>query len=161
GPSQIFALSDTELATRLSFFLWGQGPDTTLLDLADARELGKPEVLRAQVERMLRDPRAASLVDNFALRWLNLDDLDAVDPEPAQFPGFNEALRRDMATEVQLFLSSILLQERPVQELLDASHTFLNERLARHYGIDDVFGAQFRRVELQDPRRWGILGKGA
>ena len=161
GASRIFALNDTELATRLSFFLWGQGPDTALLDLAAARELGKPEVLRAQVQRMLRDPRAANLVDNFALRWLNLDDLDAVDPEPAQFPGFNNALRKDLATEVQLFLSSVLLEERPVQELLDARHTFLNERLARHYGINDVFGAQFRRVELQDERRWGILGKGA
>ncbi len=161
SSSNLVALNDTELASRLSFFLWGQGPDDTLLDLARDKRLSEPEVLREQVLRMLSDRRARNLVDNFALRWLNLDDLTAVQPEPEYFPGFNNLLRQDFATEVKLFLGSILLEERPVHEILTASHTFLNERLARHYGIDDVFGAQFRRVELKDERRWGILGKSA
>jgi hypothetical protein len=161
GDAHTFALSQTELATRLSFFLWSQGPDELLLDAALKGELIKPEVMQAQVTRMLADERAQALVNNFALKWLNLDSLDAIDPEPAQFPGFNDGLRDDFSEEVQLFITSVLLEDRPVNELLTASHTFLNERLARYYGITDVHGAQFRRVELADENRWGILGKGA
>jgi Protein of unknown function (DUF1592)/Protein of unknown function (DUF1588)/Protein of unknown function (DUF1595)/Protein of unknown function (DUF1585)/Protein of unknown function (DUF1587) len=156
-----FLLSDVELASRLSFFLWSQGPDDTLLKIASAGELKRPEVLEAQARRMLADPRASSLVRNFALKWLNVDNLNAVQPDPLLFPSFNDQLRRDMRVEVESFLSSVLLQDRNVNELLTANHTFLNERLARHYGIKSVFGPQFRRVELQDPQRWGLLGKGA
>ena len=156
-----FPLSDLELASRLSFFLWSQGPDDTLLKVATNGELKRPEVLEAQARRMLADPRASSLVRNFALKWLNVDNLNAVQPDPLLFPSFNDQLRRDMRTEIESFVSSVLLQDRNVSELLTASHTFLNERLARHYGITSVIGPQFRRVELQDPRRWGLLGKGA
>ena len=157
----MFALSDRELATRLSFFLWGQGPDDTLLKLAADGTLRNDAVLDEQVQRMLADPRAQTLVDNFALRWLNLDDPLAVDVDPNLFPNFRAQLRLDFAEELRLFIASILLEDRPVQDLLSASHTYLNDRLARHYGIDTVFGAQFRRVELQDERRWGLLGKAA
>jgi hypothetical protein len=117
--------------------------------------------MEAQVQRMLADPRAATLVGNFALGWLNLDDLDAVDPDDRLFPGFTEELREDFATEIELFLRSILLEDENVQELLTADHTFLNERLARHYGITTVHGPQFRRVTLEDETRHGLLGKGA
>jgi hypothetical protein len=161
GDEREFALSDRELATRLSFFIWGQGPDETLLTLASDGTLRNDEVLQEQVQRMLSDPRAATLVDNFALRWLNLDDPLAVDVDPNLFPGFRAQLRLDFAEELRLFLTSILLEDRPVQDMLSASHTYLNDRLARHYGIETVFGAQFRRVELQDERRWGLLGKAA
>jgi hypothetical protein len=161
GATGAFALSDLELATRLSFFLWSQGPDERLLDLAAAGRLKSPEVLQAQALRMLRDPRASSLVRNFALKWLDVDSLGDVQPDPNRFPTFTEALRRDMAVEVESFVGSVLLEDRSVDELLTADHTFLNERLARHYGLDSVLGPQFRRVRLDDRRRWGLLGKGA
>jgi hypothetical protein len=156
-----YRLSALELASRLSFFLWNSGPDEALLDLAIAGNLGRPDTLAQQVERMLADPRAESLVDVFALRWLNLDDLTAVDPDDALFPNFSEELRADFATEVELFLKSILLENRNVTELLTADHTFLNDRLAEHYGISGVYGSQFRRVALDNPARFGLLGKAA
>ena len=156
-----FPLSDLELASRLSFFLWGQGPDDALLDVAAAGKLRAPDALRTQALRMLRDPRASSLVRNFALKWLDLDNLDEVVPDPNLFPAFDDGLRRDLATEIESFVSSILLEDRNVSDLLTADHTFLNQRLARHYGIAGVLGSQFRRVTLEDSRRWGVLGKGA
>jgi hypothetical protein len=157
-----YALDDYELASRLSFFLWSQGPDEELLTLAEAGELSRPETLGAEVERMLADPRAEVLVTNFALAWLNLDDLDAVEPDSNIFAGeFSNGLREDFAEEIKLFVQSILLENENVRSLLDADHTYLNERLARHYGIDNVFGPQFRRVELEDPTRHGLLGKSA
>jgi hypothetical protein len=154
-------LSDAELATRLAFFLWGQGPDESLRALAAAGELSQPDVLIAQARRMLDDPRAGKLVSDFALRWLDLRNLTAVDPDANLFPEFSETLRQDFATEVELFLASILLADRDVRELLTAEHTFLNERLAEHYGIDGIRGPQFRQVELTDPTRHGLLGKAA
>ena len=156
-----FALSDLELATRLSFFLWSRGPDDELLKVAEEGRLGDPEVLAAQIERMLADPRAEKLVTEFALRWLGLDDLDDVEPDSTRFPDFDDQLRAAFETEAELFLRSVLLEDRSVHELLTAGYTFLNERLARHYGIDSVLGPQFRRVELDDPRRFGLLGKAA
>ena len=156
-----FPLNDLELASRLSFFLWSQGPDDTLLDIAAAGKLRAPDALRTQALRMLRDRRASSLVRNFALKWLDLDDLDEVVPDPNLFPAFDDGLRRDLATEIESFVSSILLEDRNVGDLLTAGHTFLNQRLARHYGITSVLGSQFRRVTLEDSRRWGVLGKGA
>ena len=155
------ALSDIELASRLSFFLWSRGPDAELLQTAADGKLHDPSVLRAQVERMLADPRAVSLVRNFALKWLNLDDLDSVVPDARLFPNFSDELRDDFATEIDLFLRSVLLGDENVDTLLTADYTFLNERLARHYGIDSVHGPQFRRVHLDDERRFGLLGKGA
>jgi mono/diheme cytochrome c family protein len=160
GPRE-FPLSDLELASRLSFFLWSQGPDETLLSAAERGELRNPEALRAQALRMLEDRRAWSLVRNFAMKWLDLDDLGGVEPDPELFPTFTRALREDMAAEVESFVASVLLEDRNIGDLLTARHTFLNERLARHYGIDSVHGPQFRRVDLVDSRRWGLLGKGA
>jgi mono/diheme cytochrome c family protein len=156
-----FALTDLELASRLSFFVWSQGPDDTLLEVAAAGKLHAPEVLRAQALRMLNDRRASSLVRNFALKSLDLDKLGGVVPDPNLFPTFDDGLRRDLATEVESFVASVLLEDRNVGDLITADHTFLNERLARHYGITSVLGPQFRRVTLEDSRRWGLLGKGA
>jgi mono/diheme cytochrome c family protein len=156
-----FPLSDLELASRLSFFLWSQGPDEPLLKVAAAGKLRAPQALRAEALRMLKDRRASSLVRNFALKWLDLDDLDEVVPDPNLFPTFTDQLRRDMSAEIESFVSSVLLEDRNVGDLLTANHTFLNERLARHYGMTSVLGPQFRRVTLADARRWGLLGKGA
>jgi hypothetical protein len=154
-------LSALELASRLSFFLWSQGPDDELLKLAESGELATPSVLSQQVERMLADPRGEVLLSSFAEGWLAVDDLEAVVPDMLLFPEFTDGLRRDFAAEMRLFLKSVLLGDRNVKELLTADYTFLNERLARHYGIDGVVGPQFRRVELTDPVRYGLLGKGA
>jgi hypothetical protein len=156
-----YALDDFELASRLSFFLWSQGPDDELLRLASAGELSNPEVLDAQVERMLVDPRARVLVDEFALRWLGVDDLEAVVPDRLLFPEFTDALREDFAEEIRLFVASVLFEDANVRTLLTANHTYLNERLARHYGVPGVVGPQFRRMTLDDERRHGLLGKGA
>ena len=158
---ETFALDDFELASRLSFFLWSQGPDEALLELAAAGKLRDPDTVEAQVERMLADPRAQALVQGFALRWLNVDELNAVDPDDRLFPEFTDGLRNDFATEIELFIASVLLENRNVQELLTADHTFVNERLARHYGVADVRGPQFRRVTIKDEARRGLLGKGA
>jgi len=153
------ALTDVELASRLSFFLWNTGPDDELLALAAAGRLTRPGAVEAQVKRMMADPRASSLVTSFATKWLNLDGLDSVQPDPMLFPGFNEQLRHDFLNEVQAFVSSIFLEDRSVVDLLNAGHTFLNDRLAQHYGISGVTGTQFRQVTLAEKERWGLLGK--
>ncbi|HEY3517146.1 MAG TPA: DUF1592 domain-containing protein [Gammaproteobacteria bacterium] len=158
---ETFALDDFELASRLSFFLWSQGPDDELLDLAAAGKLRDDDVVAEQVERMLADPRAQSLVTGFALRWLNVDEIDAVDPDDRLFPDFTDALRDDFATEIEQFVASVLLDDRDVHDLLTADWTFVNERLARYYGMRDVHGPQFRRVTVDDETRRGLLGKGA
>jgi len=154
-------LSDVELASRLSFFLWGQGPDDELLASAADGNLHEAKVMQAQVQRMLADPRARTLVSGFAMKWLDLDKLNSVDPDPRLFPGFSVQVRQDLSQEAELFLKSVLLGNQSVVRLLDAKYTFLNERLAHLYGVDGVFGPQFRRVQLKDSRRWGLLGKGA
>jgi len=157
----VFALTDLELASRLSFFLWSEGPDDRLLDLAAAGKLHEPKVLDAEVQRMLADRRTENLVTSFAIKWLDLDKLDSVDPDPKIFPAFTPALRQDFLQEVELFLGSVMLDDQSVVRLLDGNYTFLNERLARHYGIDGVRGPQFRRVPLTNEARFGLLGKGA
>jgi mono/diheme cytochrome c family protein len=156
-----FPLSDLELASRLSFFLWSQGPDEQLLKIAAAGKLHTPEALQAEALRMLKDRRASNLVRNFALKWMDLDNLREVEPDPNLFPTFNDQLRKDLSTEIESFVGSVLLADRNVGDLLTADHTFLNERLAKHYGISSVLGPQFRRVTLDNPQRWGLLGKGA
>jgi hypothetical protein len=156
-----FPLSDLELASRLSFFLWSQGPDDALLDIAAAGKLRTVDALQAQALRMLKDRRAERLVRNFALKWLDLDNLGGVEPDPKLFPTFSAALRRDLSVEIESFVASILLEDRNVSDLLTANHTFLNERLARHYGIGSVLGPQFRRVTVDRAQRSGLLGKGA
>ena len=164
GAKTELALTDLELASRLSFFLWNTGPDRELLTLAESGSLTKPgasPVMEKQVRRMLGDPKASSLVTNFAMKWLNLDSLDSVKPDPVLFPAFNDQLRHAFSTEAEAFVSSILLEDRSLVDLLTADHTFLNERLARHYGIPGVLGPQFRRVTLTDKERFGLLGKAA
>jgi hypothetical protein len=159
-PNTEFALTDLELASRLSFFLWNAPPDDELLNLAISNGLSKAGALDAQVKRMLRDPRASSLASGFAMKWLSLDDLDTVTPDPALF-GQMDALRADFSREVETFISSVLLEDHSVVDLLTSKSTFLNQRLAQHYGIQGVTGAQFRKIELTDERRFGLLGKAA
>jgi hypothetical protein len=161
SPDAEVALTDLELASRLSFFLWNAGPDDELLTLAAAGGLNKAGALEKQVRRMMADPKASSLVTSFAMKWLDIADLEAVKPDPMVFPDFTDQLRRDFSREAEAFLSSILLEDRNVLDLLTADHTFLNERLARHYGISGVLGPQFRRVTLAEKERWGLLGKAA
>jgi hypothetical protein len=163
APGSEYAISDLELAWRLSFFLWSQGPDETLLDLAQQATLHEPDVLARQVRRMLADERSRSLVTNFAFQWLGVRRLDAIDPDPRLYPTFDEDLRRAFTKEMELYLDSILRSSTStsVVDLLTARHTFVNERLARHYGLPNVRGDQFRRVELTDPHRFGLFGKGS
>jgi mono/diheme cytochrome c family protein len=162
GPASgdSYALSSVELASRLSFFLWSSIPDAELLELAAADELAEPAVLKQQVERMLADPRAETLASNFAFQWLNLGELDGLAPDPFVFADVNRDIRAHFVTESRLFVDSIFRSDVSVLELLTADHTFVNEGLARHYGIDDVYGTRFRRVELEDENRFGLLGKG-
>jgi mono/diheme cytochrome c family protein len=161
-PNTEFALTDLELASRLSFFLWNSGPDDELLNLAIAKGLSKPGALDAQVKRMLSDPRASNLVGSFAMKWLSLDDLDTVKPDPNIFgQAYNDGLRQDFTREVESFMSSVLLEDRPIVDLLTAKHTFVNQRLAQHYGIRGITGTQFRKIELTDENRFGLLGKAA
>jgi mono/diheme cytochrome c family protein len=151
-------LDDLELASRLSFFLWNQGPDDQLLALANQHQLANTAVLDAQVARMLKDPRAESLVTDFAFSWLNFGTLSQVEPLDREF---NSAMRENFETEARLFLASVLLENRNVTDLLTANYTFVNDMLARQYGIPGILGPQFRQVTLSDENRWGILGKGA
>jgi Protein of unknown function (DUF1592)/Protein of unknown function (DUF1588)/Protein of unknown function (DUF1595)/Protein of unknown function (DUF1585)/Protein of unknown function (DUF1587) len=160
-PGTIYRISDVALASRLAFFLWAQGPDEQLLDLAAAGKLHDPKVLAEQVYRMLADPRAESLVTNFAFQWLQVDDMDKVKVDPTVYPDFDSDLRAAFRQEMRLFLGSVLLQDRDVTQLLTANWTFVNGRLALHYGIAGVRGSEFRRVILKNPNRWGLLGKGA
>src|SRR3984893_7617559 len=161
NEAKFHALSDRELASRLSFFLWKRAPDDELLKLANTGALRKPGVLDAQVRRMLTAPQAETLGTDFALRWLDLLEVKKFEWDKQIFPEFNAELRQDFATEIDLFLRSILLEDKNVEQLLTADYTFLNERLAKHYGITTVHGEQFRRVHLEDENRYGLLGKGA
>ena len=161
GPGSIYALPDLQLASRLSFFLWSQGPDAQLLHAASSGVLHDPQVLQAQVRRMLADPRSDSLVTNFAFQWLNVNKIDAIEPDPVLYPDFDRTLREGFREEMRLFLNSILHSDRSVLELLTSEQTFLNERLAVLYRIPNIRGAQFRPVRLTDPNRFGLLGKGA
>jgi len=151
-------LNDLELATRLAFFLWSQGPDEELIALASNGSLSDPEIMAQQVKRMLDDNRAEALIENFALAWLNLDELEQIQPVDRRF---NDGTRTNFEKEIRLFLSSVLLEDRPVSELLTADWTFVNDSLASHYGIEGIYGPQFRRIRLEDENRWGLLGKGA
>ncbi len=161
GPGAVFRISDIELASRLSFFLWSEGPDKELLDLAVAGKLHDPQNLSSEVRRMLADPRAESLVTSFAFDWLQVNDMDKVNPDPTVYPDFDEDLRNAFKEEMRLFLASVLLGDHDVCDLLTANYTFVDGRLALHYGIPGVRGNEFRRVTLADPNRWGLLGKGA
>ena len=154
-------VTNLELASRLSFFLWSSIPDETLMDLAAKGRLSDPVVLEQQVRRMLADPRSKSLVTNFAFQWLRVRDLDKIDPDAVLFPNFDAGLKTAFRKEMELFVSSVFNEDHNVMDLMTANYTFVNERLAAHYGIPDIRGAQFRKVTLPDPNRWGLLGKGS
>jgi mono/diheme cytochrome c family protein len=162
APNAPYRISDVELASRLSFFLWSSIPDDELLDLAAKRQLGTPANLARQVRRMLADPRADAFVNNFAGQWLFLRNLTAAVPVQSTFPDFDDTLRQAFERETELFFASIVREDRSAFDLLRANYTFLNERLARHYGIAGVKGSHFRRVELEkDSMRLGLLGQGS
>jgi mono/diheme cytochrome c family protein len=158
-PGAIYTLSDLELASRLSFFLWSSIPDEELLTLAEQHKLSVPKTLEAQVRRMLADPRSKTLTTNFAFEWLRVRDTATLDPDPYTYPAFDAPLRTAIRREMELFLESVFREDRSVIDLLSADYTFLNERLARHYQVPNVRGDQFRRVTLTDPNRYGLLGK--
>ena len=161
-PGSAHSISDIELASRLSFFLWSSIPDDALIEAAEQGRLSEPEVLEAQVRRMIADSRSDALVDNFTGQWLQLRNLDSrVRPDLLLFPDFDDNLRQAMRRETESLFAHVLREDLPVHELMTASYTFLNERLARHYGIDGVYGQRFRRVELDDPNRWGLFGHGS
>ncbi|HEV8416167.1 MAG TPA: DUF1592 domain-containing protein [Bryobacteraceae bacterium] len=160
-PGSIYKLSGTELASRLSFFLWSSIPDEALLALAEQGKLSDPKVLEQQVRRMLADQRAKTLTTNFAFEWLKIRDMDALEPDPFTYPAFDRSLRVALRREMELFVDSVFHEDRSVVDLLSANYTFVNERLAAHYGIENIRGDHFRRVTLTDPNRFGLLGKGA
>ena len=155
----VYRIGDLELASRLSFFLWSTIPDDQLLNLASQGKLKDPAVLEQQVKRMLADSRSQALVDNFGDQWLYLRNLKNINPDFETFPDFDDNLRQAMKQETDLFLESIMREDHSVLDLLTADYTFLNERLARHYGIPNIYGTDFRRVTLTDERRRGLLGQ--
>ena len=156
-----YRLSDLEIASRLSFFLWSSIPDDTLLDVASKGGLKSPAVLDQQVRRMLADPKSQAFIDNFVGQWLQLRNLKTKQPNSHEFPDFDDNLRQSLGTEAEMFFASIMREDRSVLDLMTANYTFLNERLARHYGVPNVYGTHFRRVTLKDETRYGLLGKGA
>ena len=161
APGTAYRVSDLELASRLSFFLWRSIPDDALLEAAASGMLADPAELDRQVRRMLADRRATRFTNDFVDQWLQVRNLQAHLPDRRQFRGFDRTLRDAMVQETQLFFESQVRGDRPIDELLRADYTYLNERLARHYGIDDIYGSHLRRVTLTDPRRFGLLGQGS
>jgi hypothetical protein len=163
APGEPYRVSDLELASRLSFFLWSSIPDQTLVQLGAESQLSDPEVLKAQVERMIADPRSEAFIENFTGQWLNVRGIAASEPVVELFPDFDSTLRDAYRREIELFFGSIIQEDRSILDLLTADHTYVNERLAKHYGISGVYGSQFRRVELgqEHSMRHGLVGKGA
>ena len=162
APETTYPISDVELASRLSFFLWSSIPDEELLAIAQRGELHRPKVLESQVRRMLADPRSISLVENFAAQWLHLRNLESFTPDLRLFPDFDDNLREAFRRETELHFEALLREDRVVLDLIKTDHTFLNERLAKHYGIPNVYGSRFRRVALDsESRRGGLLRQGS
>jgi hypothetical protein len=162
APNTPYRVSDLELASRLSFFLWSSIPDDELLQVATAGRLREPVVLERQVRRMLADPRSRSLVDNFAAQWLHLRNLASITPDMRLFPAFDDNLRQAFRQETELFFESVLREDRSLLDLLRADYTFVNERLAKHYGIPHIYGSHFRRIALEKgSERGGLLRQGS
>ena len=159
APGSVHRISDVELASRLSFFLWSSIPDDELLAAAERGALSDPSVLAAQVRRMLADPRLQALVENFSGQWLYLRNIAGIQPDSTSFPNFDENLRQALAQETELLIESTLREDRSVADLLRTDYIFLNQRLAEHYGIKGIYGNEFRRVTLDDPQRYGLLGQ--
>jgi hypothetical protein len=160
-PGQAFRISDMDLASRLSFFLWSRAPDDTLVQLAAQKALHEPDVLNAQVRRMLADPRAHALVTNFAFQWLNVHGLELVEPDPNLFPDYSADLVADFSKEMELFIGGVFEADASIMDLLTSNKTFVNERLALHYGVKGVRGGAFRQITWDKDYRRGLLGKGA
>jgi hypothetical protein len=161
-PGSNHPVSDVELASRLSFFLWSSIPDEELLSLAERGELREPRTLEAQVRRMIADPRANAMIENFVGQWLQLRNLESrVRPDFLLFPDFDDNLRKAFRRETEMLFAHVLREGRPLHELLTANYTFVNERLARHYGIKGVYGSRFRKVDVSDPNRYGLFGHGS
>jgi hypothetical protein len=158
-PGDAYRIRDIDLASRLAFFLWSGPPDHELLTLATQNKLSEPAVLERQVRRMMTDARAGTLATRFAAQWLRLQDLDKVQPDVRQYPDFDEQLRAAMREETEIFFEHLVREDRNVLDLFNADYTFVNERLARHYGILNVAGPEFRRVDVADPQRRGVLGQ--
>lgn len=161
APATAYPVSDGELASRLSFFLWSSIPDDELLTHAERGTLSDPDVLERQVRRMLADPRATALVENFVGQWLHLRNMASVYPDPLEFPEFDDNLREAYQTETELFIDTLLREDKSILELLSANYTFVNERLARHYGIPDVYGSRFRKVTFERGEHAGLLSHGS
>ncbi len=162
APQTVYRISDIELASRLSFFLWSSLPDEELLALAERGELSDLKTLEQQTRRMLADSRASNLIDNFAAQWLYLRNLDSITPDLRLFPDFDDNLRQAFRRETEMFLESVVREDRPVTDLIDANYTFLNERLAKHYTIPNIYGSRFRRVALDAAsHRGGLLRHGS
>jgi hypothetical protein len=162
SPNSVYRIPDVQLASRLSFLLWSSIPDEELLETAVRGELSKPEILAKQTRRMLADPRAGSLASNFADQWLYLRNVDSLTPDVRLFPDFDDNLRQALRRETELFFESILHEDRSILELLKADYTFLNERLAKHYGIPGIYGSHFRKVSLKpETHRGGLLRQGS
>jgi hypothetical protein len=161
APGSMHPVSDLELASRLSFFLWSSIPDDQLITVASQGKLKDPAILEQQVKRMLADDRSEALVKNFAGQWLLLRNLPNVQPDPNEFPNFDDNLRQAFRRETEMFFESIMREDRNVLDLLTADYTFVNERLAKHYGIEGVYGSQFRRVKVTNEERRGLLGQGS
>ena len=161
AAGSVYRISDLELASRLSFFLWSTIPDDELLDVASQGKLRKGPRSTDQVRRMLADPKADALATNFAGQWLQLRNLQNVLPNSVEFPNFDDNLRQALGRETELLFQSIMREDRSVVDLLTADYTFVNERLAKHYGIPNVYGSQFRRVAIRDEARRGLLGQGS
>ena len=145
-------LDDYELASCLSYFLWSSMPDATIFKLAAQKQLHKPEILEAQIDRMIQDPKADALANDFAGQWLELQKLAIVFPNPKQFPGVDDAMKRDMATETKMFFSDVLRNNLPITDFIDADFSYVNEKLAKLYGIPGVYGSTFQRVYVEEPR---------
>ncbi len=160
-PGQNYRITDLDLASRLSFFLWGTGPDATLVKVARQGTLRTPGVMAAQVKRMLADPKAEALSTRFASQWFRLQDLDKINPDALLFPYYDFKLAEALKRETELFFDSIVRDDRPIVDLLTADYTYVNERVARHYGLPNVNGPEFRRVALTDDSRRGLLGQGS
>jgi hypothetical protein len=161
APNTVYQISPLELASRLSFFLWSSIPDEELLGLAESGRLRDPVMLEQQVRRMLADSRSKAFVSNFAGQWLLLRNLRTVEPDPDVFPYFDYSLREAFQQETELFFGSIVREDRSMMDLLNANYTFLNQRLAEYYNIPNVYGNHFRRVQLTDDNRRGLLGQGS
>jgi hypothetical protein len=157
----VYRVNDLALASRMSFFLWSSIPDDELLNLASQGRLRDPVVLEQQVQRMLSDPRSIAIVNNFAGQWLFLRNLQSVRPDNQEFPNFDDNLRQALRRETELFFESVMRENRSVLDLLTADYTFINDRLAQHYGIPNIYGSRFRRISLEGEARRGLLGHGS